>query len=67
MKHLEFVSQWNERELPSAERVAQIAAHEQRIAQAASELKQFELGLFTPRLKAARGAGGMDEVARDEA
>ncbi len=50
MEHLNFVSQWNERELPNAQRSAQIAEHQNRIEQSRSELKNFELDLLKPKL-----------------
>ncbi len=45
MEHLNFVSQWNERELPNAERTQQLAEHRVRFESLKSELKQFELDL----------------------
>jgi Protein of unknown function (DUF1553)/Protein of unknown function (DUF1549)/Planctomycete cytochrome C len=43
MRHLEFVSQWNERELPNATRSQQIVAHQHAIDEAEAELKPIEL------------------------
>lgn len=47
MEHLNFVSQWNERELPSAQRSAEIAEHLKRLEQTRAEVKQFEIELVT--------------------
>jgi hypothetical protein len=45
MEHLEFVSQWNERELPNAARSQQVADHQKRLEQTKFELKQLEIDL----------------------
>ena len=45
MEHLEFVSQWNERELPNQERSRQLAERRTQLDTTKSELKQFELEL----------------------
>ncbi len=42
MKHLEFVSQWNERELPDSRRLELIAEQRKRLAEAEAELRPIE-------------------------
>jgi hypothetical protein len=76
MEHLQFVSQWNEIELPNRERSEQIAAHQRLIEQTESQasqtalelhLKLFErqLAAFTLQMKwnASSHTPSADEVA----
>jgi hypothetical protein len=63
MAHLEFVSQWNERELPDAQLEAQIAAHRQQVEAAKAELAA--LSAATP--EAERTESQQQELARAKA
>ena len=48
MEHLNFVSQWNERDLPNKQRSVQVVDHQKRLEQTRSELNHFELDLLKP-------------------
>ena len=48
MEHLNHVSQWNERELPDAERAGQIAEHQANIDAARQRLQQLQAELGDP-------------------